>query len=838
MSTRSDLAPRLAWWRGAAQAALWVEFLLAHVWAQAAVLAAACGVALLGLVPAGVAGPCLLLAATASGLALSFALNRDLPAPPTAEAAERRLERDSALRHRPFTTLRDAPALPGAENSALWQAHVARARAALTNLRLRLPYAGLTRRDPLALRAAALLLLLAGFVVAGDRANQRILAAFVPGFSGASAATQVQAWIEPPSYTGLPPIFLPRAGGALQVPQNSRLSVSVTGFHFRPRLSLPGPRIKFHSTGDAAWQASGLITQSGTLALGRLLSTIGRWQIDVLPNDAPVAVIPRKPAAAGKTLETSLPWKVSQRWGVASLQATLTPDGHPELPPITLPVPLPGTPKDATGALQTDLSANPYAGADMVARLTARDVSGQTGESAPVTFRLPARDFKNGLARAIADIRRRLALHFETPVEAGDDIDALLQTGNGFSGHSGLFLNAAAAGALLRFNSTPEGVAEAQQRLWIVALALDGALPEASQAALDEARQALRRALQERREGKISAAELARQMQRLREALAQRLQDMARQAMKDGKLPQFDPKAQHFAAPALDRLIKQMEQAAREGRTADAQQKLEELERLLDKLKNARVLSPQEAERARQAAREGKKQSGAVQDMVQREAGLMDRAEARAPRPSALPPDYYGAPGEEAPPPPANPDEMEANEESRAADGATQRALSQALGALKGAFGAGHKVPRSLDDASQDMQAATDALTRGQETAARQAEAKTIDDLRRGGKDMSKAMQPSGNEMAIIPGAGEPGDSGDEFGMDSGGEDGTQRDPLGRPLRQGVGGRAADDNSVHVPNEMEQGRSRAIQDELRRRGADRDRPKRELDYIDRLLKTY
>jgi hypothetical protein len=37
---------------------------------------------------------------------------------------------------------------------------------------------------------------------------------------------------------------------------------------------------------------------------------------------------------------------------------------------------------------------------------------------------------------------------------------------------------------------------------------------------------------------------------------------------------------------------------------------------------------------------------------------------------------------------------------------------------------------------------------------------------------------------------------------------------------------------------MEQGRSRAIQEELRRRGADRARPKRELDYIDRLLKPF
>jgi uncharacterized protein (TIGR02302 family) len=824
---------RLTLWRSAARAVLWAEFALARSWAQLSVLAAAVGIAMLGLVPAGVAGPVIMLLGTAAAMGAVVYWDQGLPAPPTREAAERRLERDSNLAHRPFATLGDAPALTGA-SSGLWQAHVATAQAALSRLRLRAPNAELPRRDRLALRGAAALLFVAGLVTAGDRANQRILAAFIPGIGMPGTPTVVQAWIEPPAYTGLPPIFLPRDGGSVQVPEGSRLSVSLTGGHFKPHLSLPGRTIKFHTTGDSAWQASGLVTESGTLSLGRFLTTIGSWDLDVLANAKPVVTIPATPGPAGKTLETRLPWHVSQRWGVAALQAELRPAGHPELPAISLPVPLPGTPKDASGALQTDLTANPYAGVDMQAQLTARDVSGQTGQSDAVRFKLPAREFHNGLARALADIRRRLAMHFETPVEAADDIDALLQTGKGFAGQSGVFLNATAVASLLRFNLSKEGVAEAQSRLWIVALALDGALPEASQAALDEARSALRHALQERKEGKISAEELARQMQRLREALNQRLQDMAAQAMKDGKIPRFDRNAQHFTAPSLDRLIRQMEQAAREGRTADAQRKLEELERMLDKLKNARVLSPQEAEQARQAAKAGRQQTGAVKDMVQREAGLMDSAQARAPRPSALPPEF--AQGDQPLTPP-NPDELEANEEARAADANTQRALHQALDALKSAFGEGHKVPRSLDDAGKDMQAATNALMQGQEPEARGAEAKAIDDLRRGGQDMQKEMQ-SGSELAIVPGASEPGDGGDEFGMEPGGQDGTQLDPLGRPFRQGTGGRAQDDDSVHIPDQREEGRSRAIQDELRKRGADRERPQRELDYIDRLLKTY
>ena len=63
------------------------------------------------------------------------------------------------------------------------------------------------------------------------------------------------------------------------------------------------------------------------------------------------------------------------------------------------------------------------------------------------------------------------------------------------------------------------------------------------------------------------------------------------------------------------------------------------------------------------------------------------------------------------------------------------------------------------------------------------------------------------------------------------------RDPLGRPTKDGTSGRA-DGGDVHVPDQMEQARTREIQTELRRREGERTRPAGELDYIDRLLKAF
>ena len=41
-----------------------------------------------------------------------------------------------------------------------------------------------------------------------------------------------------------------------------------------------------------------------------------------------------------------------------------------------------------------------------------------------------------------------------------------------------------------------------------------------------------------------------------------------------------------------------------------------------------------------------------------------------------------------------------------------------------------------------------------------------------------------------------------------------------------------------VPEERERQRTRAIEEELRRRDADRERPQEELDYFGRLLKGF
>ena len=686
----------------------------------------------------------------------------------------------------------------------------------------------------------------------------------------------VQAWIQPPSYTGLPPVFLPPGGtgpeAPVRVPTGSRLTVSITGLASRPFLSLAGRSLAVEELGNRSFQAAAVLGDSGRLVLGRRFSTLVGWSLALLPNEAPMVKWASPPGRAGTSVSTRLPWQVQQRWGVAQLSAELRPQNRPDLPALHIPLPLPGTPRQAAGAATPDLSANPYAGLIMTGRLFVQDVSGQHGQSSPADFVLPARAFRHPLARAIADLRRRLALHPGGRMETADELRALAeaplsQPAQGLPA-SGVALNLAASASLLGSaeGGHPPVLAEVQERLWTLALALDGALPDASARALAQAREDLRRGIEEHARGTLSDKELKQRLDALRQALDKRLADLASRAIKQGAIQKFDPHTQHLSAPRIDKLIAKLEQALHDGKMDEARQRMAELERMMDQLKNAHIMSPEEQREQQKQARAGRQQMGAVQDMVQRESTLLDHAQARdepaQQAPQGLPPtleqqlgglsqvlpDGAGdAPQQDSPVTPPLPDPVAPPAPAprpapaRGDDARTQRALHRALDALKdGLAQSGRKKPQSLDEASRAMQDASQSLAQSNDPQARDAIARAIAALQQGGQDMARQQgQQSGGgmQLSMEPG-GQPGQGGLDEGQDESGDGkgGQRRDPFGRTVDGS--GTAADDPGLRVPDEMERGRSRAIQEELRRRGADRGRPKGELDYIDRLLKPF
>jgi hypothetical protein len=280
-----------------------------------------------------------------------------------------------------------------------------------------------------------------------------------------------------------------------------------------------------------------------------------------------------------------------------------------------------------------DLTAHPWAGLPVTGRLVARDAPGLTGTSAEESFVLPERRFDNPVARALMEVRKQLTLKPDdrlAPVQELDRLSALPQV---WDNDTGGFLNLRAIASLLHRGRGSAAVDEAQARMWELAIHLEEGATERTAQALEQARQALREALDAQKRGdKIDQAEIDRRMKDVQDALQKHLQALAEEARRNPDSQQFDPNAHQLDARDMQRLAEQMREAAREGRMDDARDKLAELEKMLDELKNARPEHGRMTERERQRAQQrqrGQQQMNALQDIVQRLGTLLDNAENR-----------------------------------------------------------------------------------------------------------------------------------------------------------------------------------------------------------------
>src|SRR6202041_885877 len=149
----------------------------------------------------------------------------------------------------------------------------------------------------------------------------------------------------------------------------------------------------------------------------------------------------------------------------------------------------------AHGISQQDLTANPWAGPPVIAKLVARDALRQEGDSKDAEFVLPERPFQNPIARALMAIRRGLSVHPDDRDSAVNGLDALLTAPDAFNGDFGAYLNLGSIYYLFEFDKSPEAIGQAQQLMWDLALHMEEGQTERTARALDEARQAANDAL-------------------------------------------------------------------------------------------------------------------------------------------------------------------------------------------------------------------------------------------------------------------------------------------------------------------------------------------------------
>ncbi len=760
---------------------------------------------------------------------------------PTREETLARLDRDARTPHRPAASLADRLAVPGddATTNALWLLHRRRLAEQVAAITPAAPSPRMAWRDPRALRFGALVLALSAAVVAGPERYARVAAAFDwRGGSAAAASARLDAWIDPPAYTGKPPILIDvsarkEAPEKIVAPEGSILVVRAEAASVETRVEgalAPLAGGQAASAGNAPIERRWTVRGDGAFTLLRQGSVIAKFDIAAIAAGNPTITL-LDPPRANLSGALTLHYMLADRYGVANAEADFSKpggDGSGPAPRALVEAPklalqLPSTASGVGEATTTsDLSEHPWAGAQVVMTLKATGLSGETGASAPITIQLPQRDFHNPLARALVEQRRGLILDpdHDRP-RLAKAIGALLIAPDVFETPAGVFLGLRAVQSRLAAARGDAELIAVADLLWAMAIQIEDGDASQAQRDLRAAESKLREAL---RRG-ASDDEIRQLTKELRNAAERYMRDLASQ---DPGADQED--SQPMEEKDLESLLDRFEDTARNGAHQDAEAMLDRLQDMFENMRGAR-----EAE-TDPAMREMRKQLGELEKLLRDQQALRDETFRRDQRERLR----RGAPQENGAAPQGNEDASNAEPTLEQRQRALRDRLAEMQRRLKDL---GMKGEKGFDDAQGDMKEAEgDLQAGGQGEGGQQQDEEGLDGLSGGmgqtGK--SRAVEAQGRALEAL----KDGAQGMQQQMQGGGQGGFMargrrpgdlregRDPLGREPGDG---RGALEGALHGGADVAE-RARRVLQELRRRLADPNRPGDERDYLERLLK--
>ncbi len=746
---------------------------------------------------------------------------------PSHTEALRHLEATSAVPHRPASSYQDTLTLSKEDPYAqsLWRRHRERLMQALRKLRPAWPKSYVRNKDPYALRAALLLCLAIAFAWSGSDWSSRVTNAFVPG-NRANVPVWLDAWVKPPEYTSMPPIFLSgqnsiqsvTARDRVPVPTGSEIVIRLSGAEapivsFAP-IAAEGAAPSEAATPPLAALDSGVhelraaLKEPVTVTVQNGAETLESWSFDIIP-DAPPRI--EVDGEVERTVNGAMRfiYKASDDYGVSSVRADIQLSDEQEggmgisypgllrVAPPDFPVPLPSiNPRSAEQMVYQDLTAHPWAGLVVEMTLVAEDQAGNAARSVPYVFALPQREFTQPLARAVIEQRRHL---IREPDLVGNVVLALTALGyypDDLFASSGIYLGMRFA--INRMRRDDEGsIDESIDLLWELALAIEDGDLSVAERELREAQRALQEALAR----DASPEEIAQLVEKLRDAmqryvraLAERAQDSQRS---DNRIPED---ATQVSPQDLEKMLDTIENLARAGANDAAQDMLSQLQNMLENMqagRDQRGLSGRDAEMARLLEQLGQ--------LMSEQQDLMDETFQTPQSNGAEPGSRGGA--------------LSDMEELAELQEGLAMSLEEMLNSLQRR---GVDGPTALDQAGDAMRDAIEALRRDDQRGAVGSQGEALDQLREGAQTMAQQMmQGNGSQGAL--------------GRHGRGDNDTNRDPLGRPLHSSGPELGL---STRVPSEIEIQRARQILRELQNRIGERMRPRIELDYLNRLLERF
>lgn len=793
--------------------------------------------------------------------------------PPTRSDALRRLEESAGLSHRPLDVLQDQPVLA----PTLWPDHVEKARQDAAKVRQVGRRPTLSPRDAYGLRFLTPIILGLAVFISFGVTTERVRHAFSLKWLPLTNpyAVSFEAWVDPPDYTGRPPIYAQKAGdGHIQAPVGSTLVVRASGASSLPRprfITEDGKRfLDVTALGRNSLEVRTIIDGSGELDW-RIGPMRQRFSVDATP-DRPPEIDSLEPPEVDKQDRLVMLFDARDDYGVEQVLLEMVElyEGYDEAEVFAADAIIYDTQSggfvDAERrSLKLDLTRHPLAGRKVVARLVAIDGAEQRGFSETLYFTVPDKIFVEPLAKAIVE-QRGLILQgsgdWTPPPKQRPDMDVMDGTFDTYQtawrlgrapepvqrtaelieavttrpnpslfNDPVVYMGLRHVGKTLRYARSSEALKGLPDHMWKLAIRAEfGVLGTALQE-MQEAQEALREGIARR----APQREVDTLFDRYNQAVDAYMEELRRNATVAENQQQGSGGQPMGSIDQIQELLDAIEEANRNGDTEGARRALAQLAELLENLQIQLAQGSGEGGEGEpsELSQEQREQLEELAETLGEQRELQD--ETRQAEREELRREFGEGSGAET----QSPEELarrqaeieamieglqerlaEQAEQSGAASGdnSGEESGGEPSGEPSEGAQAGQETgdgeggsAEAFDRARDAMRQSEDALGQGDLRGSRQAQREAIQALRDAGDALSQ-----------------------EIGRDDTGQEAEGVDPLGR----GANGIEADNAETDIDGRDNAARSREILEELRRRAAEAERERQEQEYLERLLDRF
>ncbi|UTO29443.1 TIGR02302 family protein [Bartonella harrusi] len=721
---------------------------------------------------------------------------------PTMREVDQHLERINGFINQPLSAQTDRLCSENDEDLTVlvWREHQRRMAKQLYHLKTGFIDLKSGVYDPLALRTIGILLCVCAFSFSFGSLGGRLADAFDLRPVIDETSMRIDAWVTPPAYTNVPPLYLTKDNKTkFAVPEGSDLVVRVVngaGVTVKASAKEDAREISFTKKNEKGALHDPIVHFETRLERSINLVVSSRhkkqqWNLQVIKDQNPTIRWVEKP---GRILTGSLElhYALNDDYGVTKAFVEIEPflNGHKsasslyKAPEIQLLLP-----RGGKGKMRTvqDVSAHPWAGLDVKITLVAEDGAGQEGRSKTFVMTLPQRVFSNPVARAMIELRRMLVLDTTKKERALDMLAALLVRPKKGLQNLTHFLVLQSAWTRLSMAETEDDLRGVVAYLWQIAVGIEGNQLESVQKNLKQAQAALRDAL---RYG-APATEIERLMADLRQAMDNYIHALAENAQ-----DKSNPHNNNFSPPnlsedSLEKKLNLIEEMAKMGSSLAAEQLLAEVEQTLDHL---------QVRKGNQGGGQDRNQSTKMKEKMDQLGDLMRRQQEILNETHQL--EKQQQRGETVP------------EQQRQSLKKRQAELQSELSMLEKELSAqGFASNDAFKKAEEKMNSAEEALDYGNNQMSMQSQSDALESLRQGAQNVLEKMRERLKET-----------------------DGSQNavrgpiDPLGRSLSS-----KTDQEGAVLQQENDQMRARQILEEIRKRLGKEHILEAEKNYLERLL---